>query len=87
MLNAGVTGYDTSQELVWYQRAVKPLHADIVVVVYCMNDMLIMSGPYGRFALLAEQVSMKDEQDAWFTRIAPLRRETIDQMISYHERH
>ncbi len=86
VLNAGVTGYDTSQELVWYQRTVRPLHPDIVVVVYCMNDMLIMSGPYGRFATPEEQ-AIKDRQDSWFAHVAPLRRETIDQWISDRERH
>lgn len=85
VLNAGVTGYDTTQESIWYERAVRPLHPDVVVLVYCMNDMLIMSGPYGRFAT-PDEARLKDEQDALFQRLAPVRRETIDDWISENER-
>ncbi len=85
VLNAGVTGYATTQEARWYEVAVRPLHPRVVVLVYCMNDMLIMSGPFERFATGSDRAE-KDAQDAFFAREAPVRRETIDDVISRRER-
>lgn len=84
-LNAGVTGYDTTQEARWYEVAVRPLHPRVVVLVFCMNDLLIMSGPYGRFAD-GDELAIKDAQDAMFARVAPVRRETIDELNDRSER-
>ncbi len=77
VLPFGVTGYDTTQEALWYEHAVRRFHPAIVVVVYCMNDLVIMSGPFERFARGADR-ARKDAQDAWFEAVAPVRRETID---------
>lgn len=85
VLNAGVTGYDTAQEAIWYERAVRPLRARVVVMLFCMNDLMIMSGPYGRFAS-PDALALKDAQDAMFAERAPVRRETIDDVTDRRER-
>lgn len=85
VLAFGVTGYDTAQEARWYERAVRRFAPDAVVLVYCMNDLMIMSGPFERFATGAAR-ARKDAQDALFAREAPVRRETIDQRIADRER-
>jgi lysophospholipase L1-like esterase len=85
VLNAGVTGYATSQEARWYEMAIRPLRPRVVVLVWCMNDMLIMSGPFERFATGADRAE-KDAQDAFFDREFPVRRETIDDVIARRER-
>jgi len=77
--NFGVTGYNTAQEALWYEQGVRPNAPDVVVVLFCMNDWLIMSGPYNRFANEAEK-SAKKRQDQHFDRNLPLRRETLDQV-------
>jgi lysophospholipase L1-like esterase len=77
VLSFGVSGYDTEQEALWYERAVRPFHARTVVVVYCLNDVLIMSGPYNAWGAPAD-ARRKDAQDAWLERAAPLRAETLD---------
>lgn len=84
VLNFGVTGYDTTQEALWYERAVSPFAPSIVVVVYCMNDMMIMSGPYNRFADDRER-GLKEEQDRMFDLRAPVRRETLDRVARQEE--
>lgn len=85
VLNAGVTGYDTAQEARWYEVALRPLQPAVVVLVFCMNDLMIMSGPYGRFAT-DEEEAIKDAQDAMFASRAPVRRETLDDVIDRRER-
>lgn len=85
VLNFGVTGYDLAQEAVWYERAVRPLHPDVVVVVYCMNDMMIMSGPFERYANASDRAT-KDSQEARLAELAPLRRETLDGALAERER-
>lgn len=77
VLAFGVSGYDTAQEALWYERAVRPFHARTVVVVYCLNDVLIMSGPYNAWATPGDELR-KDAQTAWLDRVAPLRAETLD---------
>jgi lysophospholipase L1-like esterase len=84
VLGFGVTGYDTMQEAAWYERAVRPYRPRIVVVVWCMNDLMIMSGPFERFARGEDRVR-KDAQDAHFERVAPLRRETLDAVLAERE--
>ncbi len=84
LLNFGVTGYDTSQEAAWYETHVRQYHPDVVVVVYCMNDTMIMSGPFEHYATQAER-ARKDEQDSFFARAGPIRRETVDGMIKARE--
>jgi len=85
VINAGVTGYSTVQERGWYRRRVRDLAADVVVVVYCLNDMLTYSNPYqlyagpqARRALLAER--------AWLDAEAPLRNETVSRQWLYERR-
>lgn len=85
VMNAGVTGYDTAQEASWYERAVRPYRPRVVVVVWCMNDLMIMSGPFERYAT-GEDRARKDAQDLFFEREAPVRRETIDDVIGRRER-
>jgi lysophospholipase L1-like esterase len=77
VLPFGVSGYDATQEAIWYEHAARPFRPAIVVVVWCMNDFVIMSGPFERFATGAEREE-KDAQDAWLEEVAPVRRETID---------
>ena len=85
VLNFGVSGYDTAQEARWYERAVRPYRPAVVVVVWCMNDMMIMSGPFERFANDADR-ARKDAQEARMERVAPVRRETIDGVLEARER-
>lgn len=77
VLNFGVSGYDTAQEALWYERAVRPTRPSVVVVVYCMNDAMLMSGPYNRFAT-PEEAAHKDAQDALWEQLAPRRAETLE---------
>lgn len=77
VLNLGVSGYETAQEALWYERAASRFRPHVVVVVFCMNDLMIMSGPYNRYAN-EEERRRKEEQDVMFDRVAPVRRETID---------
>ena len=85
VLNFGVSGYDTGQEVLWYERAVRPMQPAVVVVVFCMNDFFVMSGPFERHARGAQR-ARKDAQDAFFDRVAPLRRETMDGVAEQTER-
>lgn len=85
VLGFGVTGYDTAQEARWYERAARRFDADVIVVVWCMNDLMIMSGPFERFASPADR-ARKDAQEAEIERIAPLRRETLDGELDRRER-
>lgn len=73
----GVSGYDTRQEAIYYEHRVRPLEPDVVVVIFCLNDLFIASGPFGRFAT-EEELALKDAQDRMFDRIARVRRETLD---------
>ena len=79
VMNFGVSGYDTAQEALWYERGARRFQPDVVVVVYCLNDMMIMSGPSNRYADEQEQ-RRTEEQDQMFDRLAPVRRETLDQV-------
>jgi lysophospholipase L1-like esterase len=81
VLNFGVTGYDTAQEALWFDHHVRPYRPRVVVVVFCMNDVMIMSGPYNRFGT-PEELAAKDAQDALLDRIAPVRAETLDEVAS-----
>jgi lysophospholipase L1-like esterase len=85
VLGFGVTGYDTTQEAAWYERAARAFEPDVVVLVWCMNDLMIMSGPFERFAN-AEDRARKDAQEAEIERAAPLRRETLDGELERRER-
>lgn len=84
VLNFGVSGYDTAQEVLWYRKAARPLGPQVVVLVYCMNDMIIMSGPYNRYAT-PEEARRKEEQDQMFEDRAPVRRETLDRVARRDE--
>ena len=84
VLNFGVSGYDTAQEALWYERAVRPFRPAVVVLVYCMNDAMLMSGPYNRFAT-PEESARKDAQDALWDRLAPVRAETFDSVAASAE--
>lgn len=84
VLPFGVSGYDTTQEALWYERAVRPFDPSVVVVVWCMNDFVIMSGPFERFAEGRDREE-KDAQDAWLEDVAPVRRETIDWVAQQRE--
>lgn len=86
VLNFGVTGYDTMQEAAWYEHAVRAFHPRVVVVVHCMNDEEIMSGPFETYATAGEREA-KHAQYALAARVAPVRRETIDDVLAERERH
>ncbi|HJL02553.1 MAG TPA: GDSL-type esterase/lipase family protein [Polyangiaceae bacterium LLY-WYZ-15_(1-7)] len=83
-LNFGVTGYDTAQEAAWYAKAVRPFAPEVVVVVWCMNDMMIMSGPFERWCD-EEERARKTAQEQLVERVAPFRRETLDGVLAREE--
>jgi lysophospholipase L1-like esterase len=85
VLNFGVTGYDTAQEAAWYLRGVRPLAPTDVVLVFCLNDLLIMSGPYNAWADEAG-ARRKEDQDELLERIAPVRAETVEWVMHQRER-
>jgi lysophospholipase L1-like esterase len=84
VLNFGVTGYDVEQAGRWYERAAASFEADAVVLVWCMNDLLIMSGPFEHFAN-AEERRRKDAQWDFLNRAAPVRRETLERVLEEDE--
>lgn len=79
VLNLGVTGYDTHQEVAWTLRAGLPLRPDLVVLVFCLNDLLIQSGPYHQHASAAQAAAYTDER-AWLDARAPVRNETVSRL-------
>lgn len=85
-LNFGVSGYDTSDEVAYYEAHVREFGAEVVVVVFCMNDMMIMSGPFERFAD-SEARARKTAQEALLEARAPVRRETIDEVVHHNEKY
>ncbi len=86
VLNFGVTGYDTVQEAEWYRREVRAFHPAIVVLVYCLNDLFIASGPFNKWAT-PDELRDKDEQDELVERLAPVREETIEDLSRREEEH
>lgn len=84
VLSFGVTGYDTEQEARWYERA-RRFRSRTVVVVFCMNDLMVMSGPFERFANERDR-ARKTAQERMIARAAPMRRETIDAVLEERER-
>ena len=46
VINAGVVGYSTYQELLYLEKYVLPLRPDIVLVNYCDNDLLPTEDPF-----------------------------------------
>ncbi len=79
VLNLGVTGYDTAQELGWYLRTGRPLQPDVVVLVFCLNDLFVQSGPFQIHADAEARAAWAAERAA-FDRQAPLRNETVNQL-------
>jgi lysophospholipase L1-like esterase len=86
VLNFGVTGYDTVQEAEWYRREVRAFHPAVVVLVYCLNDLFIASGPFNKWAT-PDELRDKDDQDALVERLAPVREETIEDLSRREEEH
>ena len=86
VLNFGVTGYDTVQEAEWYRVRVRAFHPAIVVLVYCLNDVFIASGPFNKWAT-PEEARAKDDQDALVEKLAPVREETIEDLSRREEEH
>ena len=86
VLNFGVTGYDTASEATWYENHVQNYGAQVVVVVFCMNDLMIMSGPFERYADENAR-ARKNAQEALLERVAPVRRETIDTLVHHNEKY
>jgi hypothetical protein len=84
VINFGVTGYDTADELARYERVVRPLHPTDVVVVYCLNDILIMSGPWNVHGDEAAR-ARKKAQDELLEEIAPVRAETVEWVLGRRE--
>lgn len=82
--NFGVSGYDTAEEAIYYEARVRPHRPDVVVVVFCLNDLFLASGPHGRFATDEERAD-KDAQDRMFDRVARVRRETLDGVAQTEE--
>ena len=84
VINFGVTGYDTVQELAWYERAGRGVAPTDVLLVFCLNDLLIMSGPYNAWADDGE-AERKRRQDALLERLAPVRAETVESVMQRRE--
>jgi lysophospholipase L1-like esterase len=84
VLGFGVTGYDTVQEAEWYRRAVRPFHPAVLVLVYCINDVMIASGPFNRWAT-PEELKQKDAEDALLENVAPVREETVEELSHREE--
>ena len=77
VINFGVPGWGTTQEVAWYQEKVKPFAPDLVIVGYCLNDSFVASWEYGlfinqRFPLWAKFYSIEAVLDG--IRIASERR-------------
>lgn len=79
VLNFGVTGYDTTQQAGWYERAVRPHAPNVVVVVFCLNDLLTMSGPFHLTATPDQLEAYAAEREA-LDAAAPVRNETLQQV-------
>lgn len=86
VLGFGVTGYDTVQEAEWYRRTVRAFHPAIVILVYCLNDIFIASGPFNKWATPAE-LQVKEDQEALANSLAPVREETIEDLSQHEEEH
>jgi lysophospholipase L1-like esterase len=84
VLAFGVTGYDSAQEAEWYERAVRRFTPDIVVVVYCLNDIRVASGPFHVYAT-PEESRREADDDALLARVAPVRAETLDTIAERDE--
>jgi hypothetical protein len=78
VLNFGVSGYDTVQEAAWYRRAVRPLEPDAVVLVFCLNDLLTMSGPL-QIHGGTERAKAYEQERSWLDGLQPFRNETVSQ--------
>lgn len=76
VLNFGVSGYDTVQEAAWYRRQVRSFAPDHLVLVFCLNDLLTMSGPFHLHATEAQRAAYAAER-AWLDAAAPVRNETV----------
>lgn len=75
VLNFGVSGYDTAQEAAWYRRQVRAYQPDQVLLVFCLNDLLTMSGPLQIHAS-AERLEAYEAERSWLDAQAPFRNET-----------
>lgn len=76
VLSFGVSGYDAGQVATWYEVAARPFAPDVVVVVYCLNDVMIMSGPYNHHAT-EEEAARKKAQDQLLDDLGRVRAETV----------
>ena len=64
VMNFGVGGYDTLQEVATLQTKVLPFQPDVVLIAYCLNDNL-PNADGGLYQLLMDQVSTKP--DKWIS--------------------
>jgi lysophospholipase L1-like esterase len=76
VLNFGVSGYDTTQELAWYRAKVRGFRPDALVLVFCLNDLMTLSGPLQIYATPTERAAYERERAA-FDAAAPVRNETL----------
>ena len=47
VINCGVVGYSTLQEKLFYEKFIKALHPNIVLINFCSNDWLPTEDPFG----------------------------------------
>ncbi len=78
VLNFGVSGYDTVQEAAWYRRRVRDFQPDALLLVFCLNDLLTMSGPL-QIHGGPERRSAYEAERSWLDEQAPFRNETVSQ--------
>jgi lysophospholipase L1-like esterase len=64
VINAGVIGYSTYQEVLFFEKFILPLKPDIVIINYCINDVFYTEDPYSNlFEIYASYLNtaLKDQ--------------------------
>lgn len=89
VLNFGVAGIGTTQELLIYQESVRQFHPDVVVLVFCGNDVMnnssaIQPKAYGIHTWFAPYYNPGSDGELIFV---PVRQRTFGGPRSFLERH
>ena len=84
VINAGVVGYSTYQELLYLQKHVLPLRPDIVLVNYCENDLLPTEDPFKNIRGIYVQY-LNQLLESHDLTLAPEEKSDIEQLIRVFE--
>lgn len=68
VLNLGVSGYDTLQESEFLRLKGLPLHPDLVVVAYCLNDTAVVSWELHTLTAIAGEDGLRPPAPPWLSR-------------------